>query len=80
MLRPLYAVRDASGDQPGGKLTYMLFFVKAASLALTAFPVLNLTIDVGEMTLTYHDEHRIGIAVDTPRGLAVPVVLNSDRP
>ena len=56
-LRPLYAARDAGGGgdrRTGGKLTYMPFFVKAASLALTAFPVLNSTIDVGEMTLTYH--------------------------
>jgi len=74
-LRPLYAARqDAIGDPNRGKLTYMPFFVKAASLALTSYPVLNSTIDVGEMTLAYHDEHRIGIAVDTPRGLAVPVV------
>ena len=68
-LRPLYAAHPKMG-----KLTYMPFFVKAASLALTSYPVLNSTIDVGEMTLTYHDEHRIGIAVDTPKGLAVPVV------
>jgi 2-oxoisovalerate dehydrogenase E2 component (dihydrolipoyl transacylase) len=76
-LRPLYAARQHSigGDHPKmGKLTYMPFFVKAASLALTSYPVLNSTIDVGEMTLTHHDEHRIGIAVDTPKGLAVPVV------
>ena len=56
-LRPLYAARDAGGGgdrRTGGKLMYMPFFVKAASLALTAFPVLNSTIDVGEMTLTYH--------------------------
>ena len=51
----------------------MPFFVKAASLALTAFFILNSNIDVGEMTLTYHDKHWIGITVDTPKGLAVPV-------
>ena len=76
-LRPLHAARQHAigGDHPKmGKLTYMPFFVKAASLAMTSYPVLNATIDVGEMTLTYHDEHRIGIAVDTPKGLAVPVV------
>jgi 2-oxoisovalerate dehydrogenase E2 component (dihydrolipoyl transacylase) len=75
-LRPTYVARHAgNGDRPERKkLTYMPFFVKAASLALTAYPVLNSTIDVREMTLRYHDEHQIGIAVDTPRGLAVPVV------
>ncbi len=75
-LRPLYArvggkVDDRNNEK---KLTYMPFFVKAASLALLKYPVLNSTIDVENMTLTYHDEHRIGIAVDTPRGLAVPVI------
>ncbi|KAL3792465.1 hypothetical protein ACHAW5_010942 [Stephanodiscus triporus] len=75
-LRPLYA-NHARGDDrqhPERKLTYMPFFVKAASLALSAYPALNSTIDVEGMTLTYHGEHRIGIAVDTPRGLAVPVI------
>ena len=56
------------------KLTYMPFFVKAASLAMNEYPVLNSTIDVESMTLTYHAEHNVGIAVDTERGLAVPVV------
>ena len=56
------------------KLTYLPFFIKASSLALTKYPVLNSTIDVNEMTLTYHKDHNIGVAVDTERGLAVPVV------
>ena len=73
-LRPLYAARDAGVNHPGGKLTHMPLFIKAASLVLTAFPVLNSTIGIGEMMLTYHNEHRIGIAVDMPRGLVVPVV------
>jgi 2-oxoisovalerate dehydrogenase E2 component (dihydrolipoyl transacylase) len=78
-LRPLYAnhsSRDRNNDKNAErkKLTYMPFFVKAASLALSEYPALNSTIDVEGMTLTYHGEHRIGIAVDTPRGLAVPVI------
>mmetsp|Transcript_31622 Transcript_31622/g.51558 ORF Transcript_31622/g.51558 Transcript_31622/m.51558 type:complete len:555 (-) Transcript_31622:221-1885(-) len=56
------------------KLTYMPFFIKAASLALVKYPVLNSSIDVEEMTLTYHKGHDVGVAVDTERGLAVPVV------
>ena len=56
------------------KLTYLPFFIKASSLALTKYPVLNSTIDVDEMTLTYHKDHNVGVAVDTERGLAVPVV------
>ena len=60
------------------KLTYLPFFIKAASLAMRKYPVLNSTIDVEEMTLTYHAEHNIGVAVDTERGLAVPVVRNCE--
>jgi len=56
------------------KLTYLPFFIKAASLAMLKYPVLNSTIDIDEMTSTYHAEHHIGVAVDTERGLAVPVV------
>lgn len=56
------------------KLTYLPFFIKASSLALTKYPVLNSTIDVDEMALTYHKDHNVGVAVDTERGLAVPVV------
>lgn len=56
------------------KLTYLPFFIKASSLAIVKYPVLNSTIDVDEMTLTYHDSHNIGVAMDTQRGLTVPVV------
>jgi len=56
------------------KLTYLPFFIKVSSLAIIKYPVLNSTIDVEEMTLTYHDSHNIGVAMDTERGLTVPVV------
>ena len=56
------------------KLSHMPFFIKATSLALTKYPIMNSTIDVEKMTLTYHGEHRIGVAVDTARGLTVPVI------
>ena len=38
------------------------------------FPVLNSSMDLEIMTITYHEDHNIGVAVDTERGLAVPVV------
>ncbi|KAL7530458.1 hypothetical protein ACHAWF_003384 [Thalassiosira exigua] len=56
------------------KLTYLPFFVKAASLAMNEYPAVNSSIDVENMTLTHRKEHNVGVAVDTPRGLAVPVV------
>ena len=68
------SLRPLAMDRGVQKLTYLPFFIKAASLAMLKYPVLNSTIDIDEMTLTYHAEHHIGIAVDTKKGLAVPVV------
>ncbi|CED91107.1 2-oxoglutarate dehydrogenase, E2 component, dihydrolipoamide succinyltransferase [Actinomyces succiniciruminis] len=59
----------------GTKLTYLPFFVAAATEALKAHPKLNATI--AEDEVTYHDVEHIGIAVDTPRGLYVPVVKHA---
>ncbi|PZU33967.1 MAG: dihydrolipoamide succinyltransferase, partial [Actinomyces sp.] len=58
----------------GTKLTFLPFFVAAATEALKAHPKLNATIDGKQVT--YHDVEHIGIAVDTPRGLLVPVIKN----
>ena len=59
----------------GTKLTFLPFFVAAATEALKAHPKINATID--DKQVTYHDVEHIGIAVDTPRGLLVPVVKNA---
>ena len=58
------------------KLSYLPFAIKAISLALNEFPILNSSIDVDEMTITYHAQHDIGVAIDSPRGLVVPVIRN----
>lgn len=59
----------------GTKLTFLPFFVQAATEALKAHPKLNASIQGKEVV--YHDVEHIGIAVDTPRGLLVPVVKNA---
>ena len=59
----------------GTRLTFLPFFVAAATEALKAHPKLNATIDGKDVT--YHDVEHVGIAVDTPRGLLVPVVRNA---
>ncbi|HZK05889.1 MAG TPA: 2-oxoglutarate dehydrogenase, E2 component, dihydrolipoamide succinyltransferase [Actinomycetaceae bacterium] len=59
----------------GVKLTFLPFFVKAAIEALKVHPTVNATID-GENVI-YHDVEHIGIAVDTPRGLLVPVIKDA---
>jgi 2-oxoisovalerate dehydrogenase E2 component (dihydrolipoyl transacylase) len=68
------SLRPLAKEMGINKLTYLPFFIKASSLAITKYPVLNSTIDVEEMTLTYHQSHNVGVAVDTERGLTVPVV------
>ena len=61
----------------GVKLSYLPFFVKASIEALKQFPQVNASIDMAESTVTYHDAENIGIAVDTERGLLVPVIRNA---
>ncbi|KAG7327457.1 hypothetical protein KOW79_009063 [Hemibagrus wyckioides] len=60
----------------GVKLSYMPFFIKAASLALHHFPILNASIDEACQNITYKAAHNIGLAMDTPQGLLVPNIKN----
>ncbi|PZS35372.1 MAG: dihydrolipoamide succinyltransferase [Pseudonocardiales bacterium] len=61
----------------GVKLSFLPFFAVAAIEALKEHPVVNASIDVEAKTITYHDAEHLGIAVDTERGLAVPVIHNA---
>ncbi|KAK3781028.1 hypothetical protein RRG08_046332 [Elysia crispata] len=63
-------------EERGLKLSYMPFFIKAASLALAQYPVLNSSVDANCENLTYKAAHNIGVAMDTPEGLVVPSVKN----
>ncbi len=58
----------------GVKLTYMPFFLKALVPALRDFPLLNASLDEERQELVMHRAINIGVAVDTPAGLVVPVV------
>lgn len=58
----------------GLKLTYMPFFIKAASLALNRFPSINAFTNEDCTEVTYKGAHHIGFAMDTPQGLIVPNV------
>ncbi|MCX6466819.1 MAG: 2-oxoglutarate dehydrogenase, E2 component, dihydrolipoamide succinyltransferase [Pseudonocardiales bacterium] len=62
----------------GVKLTYLPFFAKATVEALKAFPQLNASINDETKEVTYHGAVHLAIAVDTPRGLLVPVVKNAE--
>ena len=59
----------------GVKLSFLPFFALAAVEALKVHPKLNAVIDGDQVT--YHDAEHLGIAVDTERGLMVPVIHNS---
>jgi 2-oxoglutarate dehydrogenase E2 component (dihydrolipoamide succinyltransferase) len=61
----------------GTKLSFLPFFAVAAVEALKAHPVVNSSIDVAAGTVTYHDAIHLGIAVDTERGLLVPVIQDA---
>ncbi|XP_028857659.1 lipoamide acyltransferase component of branched-chain alpha-keto acid dehydrogenase complex, mitochondrial isoform X2 [Denticeps clupeoides] len=60
----------------GVKLSFMPFFIKAASLGLLHFPILNASVDEGCQNITYKAAHNIGLAMDTSQGLLVPNVKN----
>jgi 2-oxoglutarate dehydrogenase E2 component (dihydrolipoamide succinyltransferase) len=61
----------------GVKLSYLPFLAKATVEALKAHPKLNATIDTEKGEITYFDTEHLGVAVDTERGLLVPVVKDA---
>ena len=67
-------VKKSFEQREGVKLSFMPFFVKASVEALKQFPQVNASIDMVAGTVTYHSDENIGIAVDTERGLLVPVI------
>jgi len=61
-------------QERGIKLSYMPILIKAASLSLIQFPQLNSHFNAKESTVIQKASHNIGVAMDTPRGLLVPVI------
>ncbi|MGH8840461.1 MAG: 2-oxoglutarate dehydrogenase, E2 component, dihydrolipoamide succinyltransferase [Jiangellaceae bacterium] len=61
----------------GVKLSFLPFFAKATVEALKAHPSVNATIDTEKGEITYFDAEHLGIAVDTDRGLLVPVIRDA---
>src|SRR5690625_1479864 len=67
-------VKERFKADHGVNLTYLAFITQAATEALRAHPALNAQYDAESKEITYHDSEDIGIAVDTERGLLVPVI------
>jgi pyruvate dehydrogenase E2 component (dihydrolipoamide acetyltransferase) len=63
----------------GPRFTYLPFIVKAVVAGLKQYPALNASLDEAAEEIVFHDRYHIGIAVDTPAGLMVPVIRDADR-
>ncbi|MEL7974676.1 2-oxoglutarate dehydrogenase, E2 component, dihydrolipoamide succinyltransferase [Isoptericola sp. F-RaC21] len=69
--------KESFKAREGANLTYLPFYTLAAVEALKAFPKINASIDQDKGEITYHPSENVGIAVDTERGLVVPVIKNA---
>jgi 2-oxoglutarate dehydrogenase E2 component (dihydrolipoamide succinyltransferase) len=61
----------------GVRLGFMSFFVKACVEALRRYPVINASVEGGD--IVYHEYYDLGVAVSTDRGLIVPILRDADR-
>ena len=76
------AFRKSLADEAkkqGYKMTPLAFLVKAAALALREFPEFNASLDPSGENLILKKYCAIGVAVDTPQGLVVPVIRDADK-
>ena len=70
-------VKEEFKKREGATLSYLPFIAKAAIEALKIYPKVNATIDTEARTITYPDTEHLGIAVDTEKGLLVPVIKDA---
>jgi len=66
-------------ETAGGKLTITAMLVRIVAAALRKFPEVNCSVDMAQNEIIYKKYVNIGIAMDTPRGLVVPVILHADQ-
>lgn len=69
----------ADAEKRGFKLTLLVFLIKASVAALKKYPQFNASLDAGGENLILKSYYNVGIAVDTPEGLVVPVLRECDR-
>jgi pyruvate dehydrogenase E2 component (dihydrolipoamide acetyltransferase) len=69
----------AKKDEKAPRLTMTVFALKAVVVALQKFPKFNASLDVAGKQLILKSYYNIGVAVDTPEGLLVPVIRNVDQ-
>ena len=73
------AAYGKKAEAAGGKLTPTAILIKVLGIALKVFPQFNASIDMAQREVVYKHYFHIGIAVDTPHGLLVPVVRDVDQ-
>jgi pyruvate dehydrogenase E2 component (dihydrolipoamide acetyltransferase) len=69
----------AQAEKAGGKMTMTAIAVKIVAGALKKFPQFNASIDAARNEIVYKKSVHVGVAVDTERGLLVPVIRDADR-
>ena len=69
----------AEGEKRGVKMTLLPFLMKACAHALTTYPQFNVSLDMANQQIIQKHYCHIGIAVDTPNGLVVPVIRDVDQ-
>jgi pyruvate dehydrogenase E2 component (dihydrolipoamide acetyltransferase) len=69
----------AASEKQGFKLTMLAFMIKACITALRQYPEFNASLERGGENLVLKKYFHIGVAVDTPDGLVVPVIRDADR-
>jgi len=70
---------DAAAKSDGYRVTLLAFLMKASVSGLREFPKFNSSLTPGKDALIYKGYYHLGIAVDTPEGLVVPVIRDVDR-
>ncbi|CFX26671.1 Dihydrolipoyllysine-residue acetyltransferase component of pyruvate dehydrogenase complex [Candidatus Filomicrobium marinum] len=70
---------DAAAKEKGYRVTLLAFLMKAAVVALKAYPTFNASLSPTKDSLILKKYYHLGIAVDTPDGLVVPVIKDVDR-
>jgi 2-oxoglutarate dehydrogenase E2 component (dihydrolipoamide succinyltransferase) len=80
-MQPVMSLREKYRErfekEHGARLGFMSFFVKAAVAGLKKYPIVNASVDGGD--IVYHGFFDVGIAVASPRGLVVPILRDADQ-
>ena len=70
---------DGAAKEKGFRVTMLAFLIKASVVALKEYPEFNASLSPDKESLIYKRYYNLGVAVDTPDGLVVPVIKDADR-